>query len=292
MSEVPPATAPASQGTSSETKTQEQVSDLGLLGSGPVQAENQPTKETPKPVSPAPGTPVEVAKEEEAIRVAKEKELADAQAATLKAKADEEAQAKAKQEAEKTAEAEAAKKKAEEAEAMKPTLEKLKVPENTLISKERQAEIVAQAKDKDEAQKTLEAEHNVASRIQTEGLQRLKSQGDKWRTEIQSDPELGGQNFKETDRLYTKAVEEVFGKEMIADLKALGVEAHPKFVKGMVKVAKGMEAKPLVHGDRPEAKAKPKTPAQIAYGYDETQPYDANKAAVNTAASISPRGMS
>lgn len=286
---TPPATVPTSGGATGNEGNPpgNQGGDQGLLGSV-LDQQNPPKQETPPT-----GTAVERAKEEEAARVAQEQKVKDEAAAKAKAETD----AKTKEESDKKALADAAKKAAEELEAKKPTLEKLKFPENTLISKERANEIVADAmkngKTAEDAQKQLDSEHAIASRILSEGQNRLKAQGDKWRTEIQSDPELGGTNFKETDRLYTKAVKTVFGDEIIPELKALGVESHPKFVKGMVKLAKSMEASPLVIGEKPPAgkDLKPKTPAQLAYNYDEAHPYDANKAAVDTAAGVAPRGM-
>jgi hypothetical protein len=193
----------------------------------------------------------------------KEQEAAEAKAAADKVAAD------AKVKAETDAKA------LVEAEAKKPSLEKLKVPANTLISPEMRSEIVKTAKTAEEAQSILESQHGLAVRLQMEGAARLKSQGDNWRSELQKDPELGGANYQETDRLYTLGVKRIFGEGFINQLKALHVEANPDFVRGVVKAARNLEPDGIIHGTRPDPpKPKPRSPEEIAYKYSPENPYN------------------
>lgn len=181
-------------------------------------------------------------------------------------------ESKVKTEAEAKAKAEAdAKLKVEQA--LLISADKLKLPANSLIQPARLSEIAEQAKKEglslEQAQARLESEHQLGVRFQTEGQARMKAQGEKWLSEIQKDPNLGGQNFEKTNDLATMAIYghlgEEEGKAFMADLRALNVQANPRLIKLLASIGSKMEPKALVSGTGTKTDGKPLQPWEKVY---------------------------
>lgn len=71
----------------------------------------------------------------------------------------------------------------------------------------------------------------------------------KWQEQVQSDPELGGQHFKENIATANRAVKQFASPELVGLLNSSGLGNHPEIVRLFVKVGKAISQDKGVVGE-------------------------------------------
>ena len=124
--------------------------------------------------------------------------------------------------------------------------EDLKLPDGSLLSAEKQATLVKEAKasglSKEKAQELLSSHEAVAK----ETASAIKAQQDKaleaakvlWKGEVEKDPVLGGEHITETALLSSRGYQALTTPEERKAIEQTGMDFHPIFVRMMAKVGK------------------------------------------------------
>lgn len=140
--------------------------------------------------------------------------------------------------------------KPKEGEQAPPAEFKLVMPKDSLLDAARVEAVTSFAKEKgltpEQAQSVLDNESALlASHVQNQ-QQQYAAQMQKWTSDIQADPELGGVNFKESAHL-AKQVAERFGTpELIKQLQDTGLGNHPELVRVFARIGKAMDNDKLI----------------------------------------------
>lgn len=137
-----------------------------------------------------------------------------------------------------------------------PTEYDLKLPENSPLTKEDLSERLKSAKErgltKEQAEAELKTENDVAART----VQRYQQYQEKlikdaqatWYEAVKNDPEIGGDKFKETAILASRAYRELASPAMQKLVKDAGFENHPELVRMMVKAGRLMGEDTVIPG--------------------------------------------
>lgn len=143
----------------------------------------------------------------------------------------------------------------------------LKMPEETLLSDEAKDEIVSIAKEqgfsKEQAQKILDLQSEIASEVSDQINQEFNDQVTAWGEEIKADKEVGGENLTKSVELAKRAVIAFAGEDFLAELDQTGYANHPRLFKMLTKIGQELEAKELVLSNTQSN--QPKSPAEIMY---------------------------
>ena len=127
---------------------------------------------------------------------------------------------------------------------------KLVLPKDSLLDAARVEAVTSFAKEKGLNPEQAQAILNQESALLADHIQNQQKQYDaqlqKWTSEIQSDPELGGANFKESAHL-AKQVAEKFGTpELLKQLQVTGLGNHPELVRVFARIGKAMDNDKLI----------------------------------------------
>ena len=126
----------------------------------------------------------------------------------------------------------------------------LKLPDGSLLSAEKQAALVKDAKtaglSKEKAQELLNSHEAVAKETQAAFQAQAKANQDKaleaakvlWKSEVEKDPVLGGEHIAETALLSSRGYQALTTPEERKVIESTGMDFHPIFVKMMAKVGK------------------------------------------------------
>lgn len=118
----------------------------------------------------------------------------------------------------------------------------LKLPENSLLGKDRVDEIAAFAKaqglSSKAAQALLEREHTAASTAKTAGETAFKTEAATWLKALENDKEIGGANFKRNAELAKRVLQKHGSKEFGEQLASTGFGNYPELVRFVVRVGK------------------------------------------------------
>lgn len=177
----------------------------------------------------------------------------------------EEAKAAADNTQEKTAEAKSEQTQGESKEEQKPI--ELKVPEGSHLTKAEVDEIVSFAKEQglsqEAAQKLLEREHGAVDKFKTENMKQFEQKREEWWKEVESDKELGGDNFKQTAENARRALEKFAPESLRNFLAESPYGNHPDLIRLFNNIGKAMRDDSLVLSGTQSAPAK--SPVEILY---------------------------
>jgi hypothetical protein len=177
----------------------------------------------------------------------------------------EEAKASADNTQEKTAEAKSEQAQGESKEEQKPL--ELKVPEGSHLTKAEVDEIVSFAKEQglsqEAAQKLLEREHNAVDKFKTDNMKQFEQKREEWWKEVESDKELGGDNFKQTAENARRALEKFAPESLRKFLADSPYGNHPDLIRLFNNIGKAMQDDKLVLSGTQTAPSK--SPIEILY---------------------------
>lgn len=160
----------------------------------------------------------------------------------------------------------------------------IKLPENSLISKEQLGEIESLAKDRgfsnEEAQGLLDSHNKIAEKtadiVQQASLDELKELTEvTWVKEAQEDKEIGGDDLLKNSEMSSRVLKK-FGSEKLINIldpmrddnpTGTGLGNHPELLRLFTRIGKIMSDDQLIFGStKTESK---KSPEQILYGGSE-----------------------
>lgn len=150
---------------------------------------------------------------------------------------------------------------AKPAEESKPDEIKLELPENALLSKEAVDSVVSFAKEhklpQDVASKILNRENEAVEGYVKAQVEAHEKQVNEWVKEVQTDPELGGEKFKESAELSKRVVERFGSPKLVKELNETGYGNHPELVRLLSKIGRKMGNDTLVNPSAaPASKAR------------------------------------
>lgn len=128
----------------------------------------------------------------------------------------------------------------------------LKMPEGSKLGAEHAKQVEAFAKEHkiapELAQKLLERDH---AQLQAQ-IEALHSRSKEWRASVESDKDLGGQNFNATKEHAYRALQKFDRNgELRAELEATGYGNHPAFVRFVAAIGKAMSEDTIHSGEAP-----------------------------------------
>lgn len=149
----------------------------------------------------------------------------------------------------------------------------LKLPENSPLTTEDLAALSKEAKDKgltkEQAEARLKTENDVAVRTATRVQQNqeaaVKAEQSKWIDMVKADPEIGGDKFKETAVLASRAYNKLASPAMKEIVNKAGFGNHPEFVRMMAKAGRMMAEDTVIAGRSGGVTAEKSTAAAM-YG--------------------------
>lgn len=147
----------------------------------------------------------------------------------------------------------------------------LKLPEKTLLQPADAERIKAYAKEhkisQKEADRILNAEHETATRFAQQQIDAHSKNLKDWHETVSNDPELGGANLVETQRLAALAIDRFVkpNAALATLLRDGGYGQHPAVVKLWREIGKAMGEDTGLRGKGPGAGVQ-KDPASVLYG--------------------------
>lgn len=144
----------------------------------------------------------------------------------------------------------------------------LKMPEGSPLDKSYVDKIASYAKEQglsnEQAQKVLEREHSVVSDFAKKQQENHNQLVDTWAKQVESDNEIGGQNYKQNVELASRVVKRFGSDTFIKGLNDTGFGNHPEFVRVFTRIGKAMSDDQLVMpGSQPAPKREI---ADVFYG--------------------------
>jgi hypothetical protein len=126
----------------------------------------------------------------------------------------------------------------------------LKAPQGSHLTQAAVDEIVSFAKEQglsqEAAQKLLDREHNAVEGYKQTQLQQFEQMRDEWWNAVQSDKELGGDNFKQTAEHARRAMDKFAPEGLKTFLKDSPYSNHPDLVRLFANIGKAMDGDKLV----------------------------------------------
>lgn len=126
----------------------------------------------------------------------------------------------------------------------------LKLPKDSPVSAARLDQIKASAKERglsnDQAQAELERENQTVSDFAKGQIENLKQVQESWKTTAQTDPEIGGEKFKENSELAFRVVERFATPALKQELEATQYGNHPELMRLFVRIGRAMAPDQLV----------------------------------------------
>lgn len=152
--------------------------------------------------------------------------------------------------------------------AIVPEKYELKLPENSLLSKEVINDISAYAKAEKltnaQAQKLLERESTAVNNYHSKLREDMQSQTQNWFEDVKNDKELGGQNFNQTAELAKRVMDQFGDDQLKKELNETGLGNHPGLIRLLVKIGKNMSEDKFVAGQNHTGSAM--SAAEVLYG--------------------------
>jgi CRISPR/Cas system CMR-associated protein Cmr5 small subunit len=127
----------------------------------------------------------------------------------------------------------------------KPTDIKLSAPENYLFEASYVEEVASFAKEngltQDVAEKILNRENQAAAKLIQKEQEAFEQEARvTWVNQIKADPELGGDNLKQTAAMSHKALKSFGSEALMKELNETGYGNHPELVRFLTKVGRAM----------------------------------------------------
>lgn len=154
-----------------------------------------------------------------------------------------------------------------------PTDYALTLPTDSPLTPEELATVQKEAKDagltKEKAEQMLQSKDQTAraaqTRLQEQQAKAFEATKTQWRSDVEKDPEMGGDKFNETVALSSRAFKTLASPELQIWAEKTGLGSYPEFVRLMAKVGKLMSEDRLIRGSVNEPPAK-KSPEEILFG--------------------------
>lgn len=117
-----------------------------------------------------------------------------------------------------------------------------KLPEGSIIDEKHFEAVSAYAKEhklsQEEAQAVLERDAAVIGSYDAAQKERYAKEAETWVSKVKSDPEIGGENFKESVATAQRMVDKFFSPEFKEQLDKTGLGNHPELVRGLYRMGK------------------------------------------------------
>jgi hypothetical protein len=135
----------------------------------------------------------------------------------------------------------------------------LKLPENHVLGDGAVERIASYAKEKglsqEQAQSLLERENGAAQSYASRQMEQYNKTVDSWAKMVETDTEIGGQNFKQNIELASQVVKRYGSESLVKALKDTGYGNHPELVRVFARIGKAMSPDQLVlPGSQPAGK--------------------------------------
>lgn len=129
----------------------------------------------------------------------------------------------------------------------------LKLPEGSKLAAEHVQKVEAFAKEKGlsavQAQAILDRENEQATAHEKALLDAFDSKASQWKTEIQNDKELGGDNYTKSVEIAHRGLKKFATPEFVQELEKTGLGNHPEMVRTFYKIGKEMANDELHHSN-------------------------------------------
>jgi hypothetical protein len=126
----------------------------------------------------------------------------------------------------------------------------LKMPEDSKISSEEIDKIAAYAREQglsnEAAQKLVDSQHEVVSKLEAERMNEFKETVDAWKDQAAKDPEFGGQQFTRNVELAKRVVTRYGSEDFVKALDESGFGNHPELLRVFVRIGQAMGEDRLV----------------------------------------------
>lgn len=149
----------------------------------------------------------------------------------------------------------------------------LKIPEGSTLTKEAVDEIASFAKEQglsqEAAQKLVERQHSVVDQFKENQLQQFEQKREEWWKEIESDKELGGDNFKQTAEYSKRALDKFAPDTLKKFLAESPYGNHPDLVRLFANIGKAMDGDKLVVSGAQSSNTR--SPIDVMYDNSENK---------------------
>jgi hypothetical protein len=149
----------------------------------------------------------------------------------------------------------------------------LKLPKESILDPSHIEKIEAFAKaqglSNEKAQELLNRDSDIVAGYHESLKQKSSTQSQAWLQELKADPAIGGDKLEQSGKQAFNALKQIWGEEFATVVTAAGLNHHPVFFKGLVKLSKSIEGHEFVGGDGPSS--KPKSTAELFYGNTQKQ---------------------
>jgi hypothetical protein len=143
----------------------------------------------------------------------------------------------------------------------------LKIPEGSLLTQAEVDEIASFAKEQglsqEAAQKLLDREHSAIDNFKNTQLQQFEQKREEWWKAVESDKELGGDNFKQTAENAKRALDKFAPESLKKFLAESPYGNHPDLIRLFNNIGKAMQDDKLVLAGTQSAPSK--SPVEILY---------------------------
>lgn len=143
-----------------------------------------------------------------------------------------------------------------------------KLPENSLLDQLAIEEISQYAKEKgytqEQASELLQRENDAVMDYHQKSLNEHKEQVQKWKNEVMTDKEIGGENFNVNIEYAHRTLQKFATPEFLNALELTGYGNHPDLVKTFVRIGKAMQPDSFIKTS--EAPKAAKSYEEIFYG--------------------------
>lgn len=147
----------------------------------------------------------------------------------------------------------------------------LKLAEGSLLSDKDVQDVIALAKEKgytpEQAQLLLDRENATRLAYHDGLINQHKQNVEAWANQVKSDPELGGEKFKENVEHAHRALKTFASPKLIQLLDETGYGNHPELIRVFAKIGSQMRDDKLVMGGEPPTPKK----SHLDLIYDNTQ---------------------
>lgn len=127
----------------------------------------------------------------------------------------------------------------------------LKLPEGSQLDAKAIERISLQSKEKglsnEQAQAVIESESKAIATFVEGEKERVKARTDVWRSEVQADPELGGDGYKKNVELAKRVVQRFGTDALMKTLDDTGLGNYPELVRFVSRIGKAMSEDQLIH---------------------------------------------
>lgn len=149
----------------------------------------------------------------------------------------------------------------------------LKLPENSLLDSGAVQRTAAKAVElglsTDAAQVLINDQSEAVARFADDAIEDMRQNKIRWESEVQADPEMGGEGASETVEMSRRALATFGTDELRKILEETGYGNHPELVRMFSRIGRAMAEKMLVMPNGKPQVTEGESPAEIMYGVDK-----------------------